>query len=200
MTDDISVNVTTEQPITVSLSSAAVANVRVGGQPFHFQDVRAASVDYVHVGIVGTSALQVITVGITNPDVARNVSITVTNIDTPSGIVVIAGINAKGVATTESKTIIPGTTVYGNVAWATISSITIPAGVGVLDTVKVGISDKLGLGVTIGLATNVIKMKVNNEDKSSEIAGNVDLTYDTVNCAVIDAHADITIWTKERYV
>jgi len=198
MGDTYNISVSEEQPISVSLTSAVSA--RVGGQPFHFQDVRAADDDYVHIGIVGTGALQVITAGITNPDVARNASVTATNIDTPSGVVTIVGINSKGVAATESITIIPGTTAYGNVAWATISSVTLPAGVSALDTIKIGISNKLGLGVTIGLATNIIKMKVNDEDKSSEIAGNVDLTYDTVNCAVIDAHADITIWTKERYV
>ena len=75
-----------------------------------------------------------------------------------------------------------------------------PAGVSALDKVKVGISDKLGLGVTIGSVANIIKKKVNDVDKSSEISGNVDLTYDTVNCSLIEEHADITIWTKERYV
>jgi len=54
--------------------------------------------------------------------------------------------------------------------------------------------------VTIGSVANIIKKKVNDVDKSSEILGNVDLTYDTVDCSPIEEHADITIWTKERYV
>ena len=199
MSEDISVDITTEQPINIALTSGALA-AKVGGQPFHFQDVRVASVDYVHTGIVGNGAIQIIIVGIENPDVARNASITVTNIDTPTGDITVAGVNAKGVATTEAISIIPGGTAYGNVAWATIASITLPAGVSALDTVKVGISDKIGLGVTILLEANIVKKKVGNVDKSSEISGNVDLTYDTIDCAVISGHDDITIWTKERFV
>ena len=199
MSDDISVNITAEQPITISLSSSGIAS-KVGGQPFHFQDVRIASIDYIHAGIAGNGAIQIITTNIENPDVARNASITVTNIATPSGNITITGVNAKGVATTEAISIIPGGTAYGNVAWATIASITLPAGVSALDTVKVGISDKIGLGVTILLEANIVKKKVGNVDKSSEISGNVDLTYDTIDCAVISGHDDITIWTKERFV
>lgn len=198
MSDDISVDISTGTPISIALT--ATIGGKIGGQPFHFQDVRAADIDYIHAGIVGNGAEQVITTNITNPDVARNASVTVTNVDTPSGVIVFAGINSKGVAATESITIIAGSIAYGNVAWSTLASIILPAGISALDTVKVGISDKLGLGVTIGLVANIIKKKVNDEDKSSEISGNVDLTYDTINCATIDEHADITIWTKERYV
>ena len=201
MSDEISVDVTTEQPITVAITSGALAaSVKVGGQPFHFQDVRAASIDYVHLAIAGNGAEQIIVTNIENPDVARNASITVTNVDTPSGNITLAGINAKGVAAIENIAIIPGATAYGNVAWATLISITLPAGVSALDTVEIGISDKLGLSVTIILETNVVKKKVGNEDKSSEISGNVDITHDTIDCAVIMGHDDITIWTKERFV
>ena len=198
MSDEI-IYLSSEQPISVAISSVGFAS-KVGGQPFHFQDVRIASIDYIHAGIAGNGAIQIITTEIKNPDVARNASITVTNIDTPSGDITIAGINAKGVAATEAITIIPGNTAYGNVAWATITSITLPAGVSALDTVKVGISDKLGLSVTIVSESNIIKKKVGNDDKSSEISGNVDLTYDTIDCAVISGQDDINIWTKERFV
>lgn len=201
MSDEISVDVTTEQPITVAITSGALAtSVRVGGQPFHFQDVRVASVDYIHLAIAGNGAEQVITTDIENPDVSRNASITATDVDTPAGNITLVGINAKGVAATEEIAIIAGGTAYGNVAWATFTSITLPAGVSALDTIKIGISDKLGLNVTIISEANIVKKKVGNEDKSSEIAGNVDIIYDTIDCAVISGHDDITVWTKERFV
>jgi len=94
MSDDISVEIGAETAISVSLSS--VASGTLDGQNFHFQDVRAADIDYIHITIAGNGAIQTITTDIINPDVVRNASITMTNIDTPSGIVTIAGINVKG--------------------------------------------------------------------------------------------------------
>ena len=198
MSDNISVDLGTETSIVVALTSGASGTL--DGQFFHLQDVRAADIDYVHIAIVGNGTAQIITTNIINPDVARNASITVTNIGGPSGVVIIAGTNVKGVDTTEEITIVPGTTAYGSVAWATITSITVPAGVSALDMVKVGISDKIGLPTTLSSEASIIKKKVNDEDKSSEIAGNVDTTYCTLDCAVISDHAEIVISTKPRAI
>jgi len=161
--------------------------------PLHFQDVRAADDDYIHAAITGTGAEQEITTGITNPDVLRNASIKTTNVATPSGVVKLEGINNLGQSAEESITIEAGSTVYGNVAWATLSKITIPAGVSGSDSVTVGISDKIGLITAIDNVDNVFKKKVNNVDESDEISGNVSKVYHTLNCATIQANEDITI-------
>jgi len=197
MGEDINIQMTEAEAIQITITGALAA--QVGGGDYHFQDVRAASLDYIHLAIAGTGSEQEITSGIVNPDVPRNASITATSFDTPSGNVKLDGINAKGEVATESIAIISGETAYGNVAWSTLSKITLPAGVSDQDTVKVGISDKLGLNLSIMNISNVIKKKVNNIDKSSEITGKVDVTYNTLDCGPIETHADITVWTKYRY-
>lgn len=175
-----------------------LARSRIIVHGIHFQDLRAADDDYVHAAITGTGAEQEITTGITNPDVPRNASIKTTNVSSPSGNVKITGINDKGVSAEEDITIITGSTAYGNVAWSTISKITVPAGVSSDDSVTIGMSDKLGLGISIVSAGDVFKKKVNNEDKSSEISGNVDTTYDTLNCATIVDNEETTVWFRGR--
>lgn len=198
MVEHITIKVIQSEPIQITIAEGVP--LEIGGMSFHFQDVRAAVMDYMHEAISGTSATRVITSSIVNPDVARNASITVTNNDAPSGNVKFEGINAKGESASENIAIIAGGIAYGNVAWATLSKITLPAGVSSSDTVTIGISDKLGLSLSIVSVSNIIKKKVNNIDKSSEISGNVDVTYNTLNCAPIHDHDDITIWSKHRYV
>lgn len=175
-----------------------IARSRLVAQSIHFQDLRAADDDYVHDPIIGTGSEQEITTGITNPDVPRNASVKTTNILSPSGIVKITGIDSKGESAEDNITIIPDGIAYGVIAFATISKIAIPAGVTGNDTVTIGMSDKLGLGSSIIKVTDVFKKKVNNEDKSSEISGNVDVTYDTLNCATIVANEETTIWFLGR--
>lgn len=199
MAEEINVQLVESEPIQVTIAGG-VTPLQLGGLAFHFQDVRAAIDNYIHVAITGTGAELEVTTGITNPDVARNASIKTTNDNSPSGNVKLEGINSKGESTSENIATIAGGIAYGNVAWATLSKITLPAGVSSSDTVAIGISDKLGLGLAIVHASNIIKKKVDNVDHSSEIAGNVDLTYDTINCATIELHDDITIWTKHRHV
>ncbi|MBA7551033.1 hypothetical protein ES705_43566 [subsurface metagenome] len=160
----------------------------------HLQDVKAADDDYIHAAIPGTGEEQEITTDITNPDVPRNASIKTTAVATPSGIVKLDGINNLGQSASEEITIVAGSTVYGNVAWATLSKITIPAGVNASDTVTVGMSDKIGLITSIDNVDNVFKKKINNEDKSSEISSKVNKLYNTLDCATIIANAEITIW------
>jgi len=175
-----------------------IARSRLVAQSVHFQDLRAADDDYIHDAIIGTGSEQEITTGITNPDVPRNASVKTTNVFSPSGVVKITGIDSKGESAEDNITIIPGEIAYGNVAFATISKITVPAGVTGNDTVTIGISDKLGLGSSIIKASDVFKKKVNNEDKSSEILDNVDTDYDTLNCATIVANEETTIWFLGR--
>ena len=159
-----------------------------------FMDILAASTNAVHAAITGTGAEQEITTAITNPDVPRNISIT--NSANSTGDVVITGVDAKGNSVTDTITIVTGGTGYGVVAFATVSKITIPATVANPDTISVGISDKLGLSNIIYATADVYKVKVNNADDPT--IGTVNTTYDTVDCAAINAGDDITIWYKSN--
>ena len=160
----------------------------------HFQDLRAADNDYIHAAITGNGAEQEITAGITNPDYPRNASATMTNIATPGGVLGLEGINNLGQSATESLTLIPANIVYGNVAWSSLTKIIVPAGISNSDNVRVGISDKIGLITAIDNVLNVFKKKVNNEDKTDEITGNVSKVYHTLDCGVIVANEDMGIW------
>lgn len=158
----------------------------------HFQDLLVADTDGIHAAITGNGASQDITTGITNPDYARNISITTTNVATPSGNVTITGL-VRGVSATDIIAISAGGTAYGVKAFDTITNINIPSGVSASDTVTVGFSDKIGLSNPILSTNNVFKKKVNNEDKTSELSGNVNATYNTVDCATIVANQDMEI-------
>ena len=158
----------------------------------HFQDLLAADADGIHAAITGTGASQDITTGITNPDYARNASILTTNVATPSGDVTITGL-VRGISATDMITIVAGGTAYGVKAFDTITNINIPSGVSASDTVTVGFSDKIGLANSIAGASSVYKKKVNNEDKTSELAGNINATYYTVDCGTIIANMDMEL-------
>lgn len=164
----------------------------------HYQDVRASDDDYIHTPIIGTGVEQEITTGIINPDIFRNASILTTNVASPSGIVKLEGINNLGKSDQEEITIIAGGIAYGNVAWATLSKIIIPAGVSSSDSVAVGISDKLGLISEIDNVADVFKKKIGSEDRSLEIFGKVSKDYNTLDCETIIDYENITIWYKGR--
>ena len=159
-----------------------------------FMDALAASATHVHAAITGTGAEQEITTAITNPDIPRNISIT--NSANSTGDVKIDGVDAKGNTVSDTIAILTGGIAYGVVAFATVSKITIPAGVANPDTITVGISDKLGLSNIIYVSGDVYKVKVNNADDPT--IGTVNTTYDTVDCGGINAGDDITIWYKSN--
>lgn len=161
----------------------------------HFQDILAADTNGIHSAITGNGAEQEITNNITNPDYARNMSITVTNVASPSGNVLITGI-IRGETDSENIAIIAGSTAYGVKAFDTVTQVTIPAGVSASDTVEIGFSDKIGLSSRLKSISSIYKKKVNNEDKTSEISGNVNLTYHTLDCSIISANQDMEL----RYI
>ena len=167
--------------------------ISMSGTSEIFLDVLAASTDAVHAAITGNSAEQEITAGITNPDVARNISIA--NSANSTGDVTIEGIDAKGNSVSEAITIMTGGTAYGDVAFTTVTKITIPATVATPDTISVGISDKLGLSKIIYNSGDVYKVKKNNADAT---VGTVNATYGTVDCATITSDDDFTIWYKSN--
>lgn len=105
----------------------------------------------VHAAVTDNGSPQTITTGITNPAVPRNVTATAggTAGDIKAIQVVVSGTNADGEAITETLpafTVDTAGTVVGSKAFATITSIVIPAHDGTGATTAVGTGAKLGLG------------------------------------------------------
>lgn len=105
----------------------------------------------VHAAVTDTGVQQVVTTGITSPDVARNVTATAggTAADIKAISVVVAGTDAEGTAITETLpafTVNTAGTVVGAKAFATVTSITIPAHDGTGATTAIGTGAKLGIG------------------------------------------------------
>lgn len=164
----------------------------------HWANLNDQQVDYVHAAITGTGSEQEITTGITNPDVGRGVSITTTNNASPSGDVIIDGVNALGLSDSEAITIAAGSTAFSNIPFLSVSKITIPAGVTAADTVKVGIGIKLGIPSPItdvaGSMNDIVKSKQNQADTNPN---NISATGNWVSFTITD-HDDITVWYRRR--
>lgn len=108
----------------------------------------------VHAAVTDNGAQQVVTTGITNPDACRNVTATAggTAGDIKAIQVVVAGTNIYGEAISETLpafTVDTAGTVVGSKAFATVTSITIPAHDGNGATTSVGTGAKLGVPVTL---------------------------------------------------
>ena len=137
------------------------------------------------------------------PDVPRNITITITDADVSISAfqIDVVGVNAKGQAATEQFLFAGGLVQTGNMAWATITSITVTSitGAGVGDVLDVGIGIKLGLSNVIYATGDVYKIKKNNAN--AVVAGaQVNTTYDTYDMAAIGLAVgdDFTIWYKSN--
>lgn len=114
----------------------------------------------VHAAVTDTGVQQVVTTGITSPAVARNVTATAggTATDIKAIQVIVAGTNVWGQAISETLpafTVDTAGSVTGSKAFATVTSITIPAHDGLGATTAVGTGAKLGLPVTLPRKTLV---------------------------------------------
>lgn len=106
----------------------------------------AAADDAVHAAITLTTAVQDISTAITNPDFPRKLTVTGTKAGgSLTGNVVITGTNIRGEAISETIAITADTEVEGTKAFKTVTNIRVPVRATSGDTVKVGISDALGL-------------------------------------------------------
>lgn len=105
----------------------------------------------VHAAVTDTGEEQTVTTGITSPPTPRNVTATAggTAGDIKAIQVTVNGANEEGVAISEDLpafTVDTAGTVVGSKAFATVTSITIPAHDGTGATTAVGLGAKLGLG------------------------------------------------------
>ncbi|MFG3137700.1 hypothetical protein [Streptomyces sp. NPDC048211] len=114
----------------------------------------------VHAAVTDTGVDQVVTTGLTNPDVPRNITATAggTAADVKAVQVVITGTNTHGDVITETLpafTVNTTGTVTGSKAFATVTSVTIPAHDGTGATTAIGTGSKLGLPVKFSRKTFV---------------------------------------------
>jgi hypothetical protein len=105
----------------------------------------APSATAVHAAITMTASPQTITAGITNPDVPRNVTIK-GNASGNAGDVVINGTDRFGAVIEETIALNGASEVVGNKAFATVTSIELPAETHAgTDTTSIGWGAKVGL-------------------------------------------------------
>lgn len=112
----------------------------------------------VHAAVTDNGSPQTITTGITNPTVPRNITATAggTAGDIKAIQVVVTGTDASGAVITETLpafTVDTAGTVVGSKAFATVTSIQIPAHDGTGATTAIGTGSKLGLGWALGRNT-----------------------------------------------
>lgn len=167
-----------------------------------YVDVLAADTNHIVAAEDLTAATPITCTIAAQPDVPRNVTITITDGDTSITAfdIDVLGVDAKGDAKTENFVFAGGLSQTGNIAFATITSVTVNSitGAGVGDILDVGIGSKLGLANNIYATGEVYKVKKNNADWP---AANytVDATYDTVDVSTggaIGGGDDFTIYYR----
>jgi len=112
----------------------------------------------VHAAVTDNGSDRTITTSITNPGVPRNITATAggTSADVKAIQVIITGTNANNEVITETLpafTVNTTGTVVGNKAFATVTSIFIPAHDGTGATTSIGTGAKLGLDHKLDLNT-----------------------------------------------
>lgn len=168
-----------------------------------FMDVLAASANHVVAAQALNVATPIACLIAAQPDVPRNITITITDGDVSISAfqIDIVGVNAKGQAATEQFLFAGGLVQTGNVAWATITSVTVTSitGAGVGDVLDVGIGIKLGFSDEIYATSDVYKIKKNATNAVVAVA-QVSVVYGTYDMTVIGLAAtdDFTIWYKTR--
>jgi len=131
-----------------------------------FMDVLAEDADHVVAAEDLTAATPITCTLAAQPDVPRNVTITITDGDVSITAfqITVNGVDAKGHSVSEVFTEAGGLSQVGNIAFATISSITVDSitGAGAGDVLDVGIGSKLGLSNIVYVTGDVYKVKKDN--------------------------------------
>lgn len=131
---------TAEGGVFVSNANSPVLEISLGSPAL-------GATSAVHAAITSPdTGTTVVTTGITSPAVPRNLTIT-GSASGMTGNVVIAGTDANDASLSETIALSGSSTVVGNKAFKTVTSVTVPAKVNSSgDTVAIGTGAKLGLG------------------------------------------------------
>lgn len=149
----------------------------------------------VHAAVTLTTVPQTVTTAITDPDVCRVLSIT-GNAAGMAGNVSFIGTDANGDAATDTIALNGTATVLGTVAFATLTSFTLPARTAAGNTVSIGCGDVFGLPGHIGLTTDVTqaeRMATGATVYTAEAVGTVDTDNATVAAVIVAG--DTMQWT-----
>lgn len=165
-----------------------------------FLDILAADTNHVVAAEDLTQATPITCTIAAQPDVPRNVTITITDANTSITAfdIDVTGVDARGYTQTETFVFAGGLAQTGNIAFATITSVTAnsitddDAG----DILDVGIGSKLGLANVIYTTGAIYKVKKNNADyAAANYTANDDYnTVDVSTGAAINAGDDYEIW------
>lgn len=177
---------------------SGVANI-----PFAHIDIPAKDQDIILSDTVGISSTTLaaggttyVTADLTQPGVPRNIVIIATNgagslgqstLTITSGQCYVSGINSVGISTNEYVNLVStsdATAGRGNIAWNSISSVTISNIVfartpnGTL-YINIGTSDKIGLCNSLDAVGDVIKIVEAGIDHSTTTAQTINAVYNT---------------------
>lgn len=151
----------------------------------------APSATAVHAAVTDDGSEQTITSAITDPDVPRAISATAggTAGDIKAIQVTINGTNAEGAAITEDLpafTVNTAGTVTGSKAFATVTSVVIPAHDGTGATTSIGTGAALGLGHRID-RDSVIAAYLDGTEESTQPTVAVSATALESNTVTLDS-------------
>lgn len=203
---------TTASVTTGTVTSLTVTNLTMAAgtiTPTHIAGraamirVQDAAVADAYINVMGSTGVPSATTSITassltQPDYPRNVVISYTTTTTATtGTVTVVGVDARGSSATSLMTVaaISGNqTITGSVAWASITSFTLPTRTEAV-TFSVGLGTKLGLPIIPVASSDVFMVTKNN---TYTTAYTVDTTYGTVApTVVVAANDDFSIWFKQ---
>lgn len=162
---------------------------------YSFGAAAAADTDGVHAAIVDTEEEQTVTTGFTDPAIARNITATAggTAGDIGAIQVTVNGTNAFGESITEDLpafTVDTAGSVVGDKAFATVTSVVVPAHDGDGATTAIGFGDKLGLPVTLPRPSFVNVWADNEADDLANVTFTVSATAVEDNTVVTETSPD----------
>jgi len=129
-----------------------------------------ADVNDVLAATLLTTAVQTVTTGITDPDVPRFLSVTGGDANV-TGNVVIVGTDINGDAITDTIASSGTSTVDGDVAFASVTSIALPVyAVAGTETISVGVTVDIGLPVNILDAAQALANYFDGSDDAGTVA------------------------------
>jgi hypothetical protein len=167
----------------------------MAAQRTHTVAPAVASAAAVHAAITLTTVPQTITAAITSPDVCRVLSVT-GNAALIAGNVGLVGTDANGEAATDTIALNGVATVLGSVAFATLTSTTLPARTAAANAVSIGCGDVFGLPGRIGYESDITlcqRKAAGATAYTPEAVGTVDATHNTVAAVIVAG--DSLIWT-----
>ena len=135
-------------------------------------------------------AVTTVVAGITNPDVPRALRVR-GNAATAVGNVVATGTNMAGAVITETIIAAGDANVEGNLAFATVTQIVLPARGAAGDTISIGYNDKLGLPYLLPVNT-VLAAAINNVREATAPTVTVSATVLAANTCDLDSALNAT--------